>query len=138
MVESTNIAGWWPDFYEPFRSAARKVADWMAPVSEASNSEDGYEIVMELPGVEEKDIDVQIQDGVLTIRGEKRSEKEEKGKSYYFSERSFGMFKRSFRLPEDAYSDKVSANIKDGVLRVLVPRSKKAETQPVKVEVNKK
>jgi len=137
MVEKSHTAGWWPSLYEPFRNAASQVADWFAPAAEASAGKDAYEVVMELPGVEEKDIDVQVHDGVLTIKGEKRSEKEEKGKSFYFSERSYGSFQRSFRLPEDVQQDAIGAHIKDGVLTVRVPKAQPSTPEPTKITVNK-
>jgi HSP20 family protein len=135
MVEKTHTAGWWPEFYEPFRNVASKVADWFAPAAEAAHSKDAYEIVLELPGVAEKDIDISVQDGVLTVEGEKRSEKEEKGKSFYFSERRYGAFQRSFRLPEDAVSDAVTAEISDGVLTIRVAKVKPKKSAAKRIQI---
>lgn len=74
MVEKTHTAGatgTWPQFYEPFRNFGQKVADWLAPASEASSTDGSYKISLELPGVEEKDIDISVHDGVVTVKGEK-------------------------------------------------------------------
>jgi len=137
MRESTNPFSGWPGLYEPFRTAAAKVADWFAPAAEASHDANSYEVVMELPGVAEKDIDVSVHEGVLTIKGEKRSEREEKGKAFYFSERSYGAFQRSFRLPEDAEENGIGAHVEDGVLRVTVPRARPKASEAKKIAVKK-
>jgi len=126
MVEKTSQTGFWPSLYEPFRVAGTRLADWLAPAAEASQGDDGYKISMELPGVAEEDIHLSVEDGVVQVKGEKKSEREEKGETWYFSERQFGSFSRSFRLPSDADEAAVKAEIKDGVLTVVVPK-KKAE-----------
>jgi HSP20 family protein len=105
------------------KSFGKKIADWFAPHSEASAAEDSYDISLELPGVSADDIDVSVHEGHLTIKGEKRAEREEKGRTYFFSEREYGAFERSFRLPTDAQSSKITAEFKDGVLTVKVPKT---------------
>ena len=91
-----------PGFYEPFRHLGERIADWFAPRAEAKASNAHYEITMELPGVTQEDIDVSLHEGVLTVKGEKRSERKEEGEGYFFSEREYGRFQRTFRLPADA------------------------------------
>jgi len=115
----------------------RQVADWFAPASEASVDEGSYRVVVELPGVEDKDIEVNVHDGVLTVKGEKKSTREEKGETWYFSERQYGAFARSFRLPPDADAGRVNADLRDGVLTITV--AKKAPTTPeaTRIEVRK-
>ncbi|MCL4130819.1 UNVERIFIED_CONTAM: hypothetical protein GTU68_063776 [Idotea baltica] len=85
---------------------------------------------MELPGVSEQDIDISVEDGVVTIRGEKKTATEKKGDTWYFSERQYGAFRRSFRLPSDADGANASAAMKDGVLQLTVPKlaPEKSET----------
>ncbi len=122
MVEKSPSGGLWPQMFEPFRSFGTRVADWLAPPAEASVNGDGYRIAVELPGVEEKDIDLSVDNGVITIKGEKRTTREEKGENWYFSERDYGSFSRSFRLPSDADEENVKADLKDGVLTVTVPK----------------
>jgi len=85
--------------------------------------------------MEDKDIEVKLANGVLTLRGEKRDEKEEKNKDYYVRERSFGSFERSFQVPEDVDADKVSASFKKGVLTVILPKSAQAQKAEKKIEV---
>jgi len=92
----------------------------VAPASEAAGDDQAYRIVVELPGVAEEDIDLSVNDGVVTVKGEKRAEREEKGETWYFSERQYGAFARSFRLPPDADPADVNAGLKDGVLTVRV------------------
>ena len=120
MVEKSHTAGSLPDLYEPLKNIGQKIADWFAPASEASASEDKYEIVIELPGVKDEDIDVAVHDGSLVVRGEKRSHHEESGRTYFFSERQYGAFQRTFRLPPDADQNAIDAAYGDGVLTVKV------------------
>ncbi len=81
-----------------------------------------YEIAAELPGIDEKDIEVKLVNGSLIIRGEKRQEKEEKQKDYYLHERSFGAFERCFAVPEGVDAERVEAQFKNGVLTVTLPK----------------
>jgi HSP20 family protein len=78
---------------------------------------------------------VKLTNGILTIRGEKRDEKEEKNKDYYLSERSFGSFERSFQVPENIDTDKISAGFKKGVLTITLPKSAEAQSSEKKIEV---
>lgn len=129
---------WWPDFFEPFKSAGQRLNDFFSPTAEAVSSDDSYEVVVELPGVDEKDIDITLNDDVLVIRGEKHSEKEEKGKTYYFSERSYGSFQRSFRLPGIVNPDAVQASFDKGVLHINLPKNAEEATTSRKIEISKK
>lgn len=134
MVEKSHTTGFWPSLYEPLRGIGSRVAEWFAPASEASVDEDGYRIRMELPGVDEKDVKVSVEDGVVTVKGEKQSSREETGETWYFSEREYGAFSRSFRLPPDADAGRVGAELKDGVLTINI--AKKAPTsEPAGTEV---
>ncbi|PWG15881.1 Hsp20/alpha crystallin family protein [Salibaculum griseiflavum] len=137
MVDSPQTGGLWPSLYEPFRNFGSRLAEWVSPASDASTDEAGYRITMELPGVSEDDIELTVDEGVVTVTGEKRVEREDKGDTWYFSERQFGSFRRSFRLPGDADADKASADLKDGVLVVTVPRRTEPERQARKVQVKK-
>jgi HSP20 family protein len=128
MVETTHKSGLFPSLMDPLRSMSARVADWFAPASEAAVNEAEYRIALELPGVAEADIEITVHDGVVGVSGKKMSEREEKGDTYFFSERSYGSFSRSFRLPPDADADAVSAGLKDGILTIRVP--KKAAAAP--------
>ena len=137
MVESTHAAGLWSGLAEPFRALSSRIADWFAPASEAASVEDAYEIMVELPGVKLEDIDVSVHDGALTIKGEKHAERTEEGRTYFFSERQYGAFQRTFRLPEDAEEEGVDAEFVDGVLRVRVPRRSPETRGARRIEVKK-
>jgi HSP20 family protein len=118
---------------EPFRQAG--TAFGSAPAVDITQTDKGYEIMAELPGMEDKDIEVKLANGVLTIRGEKRGEKEEKNKDYHLRERSFGSFERSFQVPENIDTDKISAVFKKGVLTIMLPKSAEAQSAEKKIEV---
>lgn len=137
MVEKTHTSGFWPSLYDPFRNIGTKMADFLAPASEASLADGSYRIAVELPGVEDKDIEVTCHDGVVSVKGEKKTEREEKGDTWYFSERQYGSFSRSFRLPPDADGGKVEADLRDGVLTIVVPRAEPKEPEATKVKIKK-
>lgn len=113
---------WWAGFFDPLRHLAARVADYFAPSSEAAADKDAYEITVELPGVAEKDIDITIDQGSLLVSGEKHFERTTEGKTYFFSERSYGRFQRSFRLPSDADQSKIDASYRDGVLTIKIAK----------------
>jgi HSP20 family protein len=137
MVEKSSLTGFWPSFYEPLRSFGTKLADWVAPPTEASSDNGAYRIAMELPGVEEKDIHLTVDQGMVTVKGEKKATREEKGDTWYFSERQYGAFSRSFRLPNDVDEGAVKADLKDGVLTISVPKKKPAESSAKRVKIGK-
>ncbi len=137
MVEKSHTAGWWPDLYQPLRNIGQRVADWFAPRSDASALENYYEINVELPGVKTEDVDVSVEDNSLTVRGEKRYEREETGRTYFFSEREYGAFQRTFRLPPDADGEKIDAEFSDGILRLKVAKRTPLKTEGRRIEVRK-
>jgi HSP20 family protein len=89
----------------------------------------------EVPGLDPKDIDISLSDGLLTIKGEKKQEREEKEENYHLVERSYGAFTRSIQLPKEVQSDKISASYKNGVLKVTLPKSEEAKKKEVKIRV---
>lgn len=138
MVEKTALGGFWPSLYEPFHIAGSRLADWLAPASEASQDDKAYRVAVELPGVSEEDVHLTVENGVVQLTGEKKTSREEKGETWYFSERKFGSFSRSFRLPDDADEAGVKAEMKDGVLTVVVPkRAPEAMAASKRVPINK-
>ena len=126
--------------FEDFTRGFHRPA-WLEPLSEFNakvdmkEDEKTVEVTAELPGVEMKDIEVNIQDRSLVIKGEKRSEKEEKEKSYYRMERSYGSFYRVLPLPCAIEKDSVNASYKDGVLKVTLPKAKEAVNNGKKIDV---
>ncbi len=110
------------------------VAEW-APLVDITEDDKEYLIKAELPEVKKEDEKVAVENGLLTISGERKSEKEEKNKKYHRIERAYGSFERSFIVPDDADADKVNAEFKDGVLRVHLPKSEKAKPKQIEVKV---
>lgn len=137
MVEKSHTAGWLPNIYEPLRQVGQKVADWFAPRSDASTAADKYEINVELPGVKAEDVDVSVHDNSLVVSGEKRFEHEESGRTYFFSEREYGSFQRTFRLPPDADGEKIDAEFSDGILTLMVPKLTTSPKSTKKIAVRK-
>lgn len=111
------------------------VADW-TPSADISESDTAYLIKAEIPGVNKEDVKVTIENGMLTIKGERKMEKEEKDKKFHRIERSYGSFMRSFRVPEDADESAVKAEFKDGVLNVTLSKSAKAKPKAINVSVS--
>jgi HSP20 family protein len=107
----------------------------MAPRVDVRETETAIEVEAELPGVTEKDVEVQLAEGVLTIKGEKRQEREEKEKGYYLMERSYGSFLRQIPLPVEVDEGKVEASFDKGVLKVVLPRSPTAEAKAKKIAI---
>jgi len=96
----------------------------LAPSIDVSETDGELHVKADLPGVSEKDVDVMLNDDILTIKGEKKSEREEKKEDYYFAERAFGAFQRSIRLPFSVDADKVKARFQNGVLDIAIPKGK--------------
>ncbi len=106
-----------------------------SPAVDIVEHEKDYQIAAELPGMEEKDVELKVANGVMTIKGEKKEEKEEKKKDYYLSERRYGAFQRAFSLPDGVDADKIEASFKKGVLTVTLPKKPEAIKQERKIEV---
>jgi HSP20 family protein len=108
--------------------------EW-APAVDVIEGEKEYLVKAELPEVKKEDVKVSVDDGVLTIQGERKQEKEEKGKKFHRIERCFGRFLRTFTLPDEVDASKIAADFKDGVLNVHLPRLEKAKTKALEVKV---
>ena len=120
--------------------------DWPAPVDggfaspkvDVAESDKGLEITAELPGIDQKDISLDLADGILTLQAEHEERKEEKDekKHYHLIERSHGSFRRRFAIPFEPDADNVQASFDKGVLQITVPRSKAAEKQAKRIAIN--
>lgn len=106
-----------------------------SPRVDISEDEMEYMIKADLPEMKKEDVKVTVEDGVLSISGERKNEKEEKKKKFHRIERSYGIFLRTFTLPEDADSSKIAAEFKEGVLKVRLPKTHAAKPQAVEVKV---
>jgi HSP20 family protein len=110
------------------------VPEW-APLVDVIEDEKEYLIKVELPEVHKDDVKVTVENGALTISGERKAEKEQKGRRFHRLERYYGRFERTFGIPDDAESDAVNAEFKDGVLRVRLAKSEKARPKQIEVKV---
>ena len=106
----------------------------LMPTMDVTESDSEIEITAELPGLQEKDVQVNFADDLLTIKGEKKAEKEEKNKNYRLLERSYGAFFRSIQLPSGTNADTIKASISNGVLKVTVPKPAPAQVKKVEVK----
>ena len=136
MVETTQT-GLWPHLYAPLKGLSTKISDWLSPASDASSDDGAYRISVELPGVPEEAVELRVDDGVLSVTGEKTATREDRGETWHFSEREYGAFRRSFRLPGDADADRAEAHMKDGVLEITVPRRAPEESRGRRIAVKK-
>jgi len=109
----------------------------LLPQIDVSENEQEIRVVAELPGIEEKDIEVMLADDILTIRGEKKAEREEKDRNQHIAERSYGSFSRALRLPFTVDPSQVRAGFKNGVLTISIPRPKEMQERVHKIEVKK-
>jgi HSP20 family protein len=126
----------WDSFFED-RPMVRR-GDWMGewlPSLDLLETKNEFVIKAEVPGMTPKDIDISLAEGILTIRGEKKQEKEEKEENYHFVERGYGSFNRSIRLPGEVQSNKIKAAYKDGILRVTLPKTEETKKKEIKIKV---
>src|SRR3990172_5392275 len=144
LGKSRAFAAWgnegWPASRAPFDVEPfwrGELSFGKAPAVDIVEKEKEYEITAELPGLDENNVEVKFADGLLTIKGEKREEKEERKKDYYLSERRFGSFQRSFQLPDGVDADKIEACFKNGVLTVTLPKSPEAQRKEKKIAIKK-
>ena len=141
MLEEFPWAGWRRPLargvfdVEPFFRGFAGVG--AVPAVDIVEKDKDYEITAELPGMDESNIDVKFADGVLTIKGEKKEEWEEKKKDYYVSERRYGSFQRSFPVPESVDANKIEAKFVNGVLTIKLPKSAEAQKNEKKIAIKK-
>jgi HSP20 family protein len=121
---------WWPERW--FGTDM----DVTAPAVDLFEEKDDIVVKAELPGMEKDNIEVNLTDHTLTIKGEKKKEEETKEKNYYRSERSYGSFVKTLELPKEVHADKVKASFKNGILEVRLPKTEEAKAKEVKVKVD--
>lgn len=126
-------------FFDEFPTPWGETGLWkegtFTPKVNVSETDKEIQITAELPGMDEKDVEVSLENDVLRIRGEKKQEKEEKGKNYHRIEHSYGSFERAIPLPSEILADKVNASFKKGVLSITMPKSEKALEKSRKIEI---
>ena len=124
---------WFRDPFELLEGAFGGAADFGR--ADLSETENAYELQVDLPGLKRDDVTIDYSDGALTISAERRDEREDERKGYYFSERSFGSYRRMFRVPESIDHDKIEAHFKEGVLTVQLPKTEEAQKSARRIEV---
>jgi HSP20 family protein len=123
----------WQDFFEPRRRGLRPITEEWIPAVDISDTADKVTVKIEIPGMEAKDIEISLSGDILTIKGDKKGEKEEKVENFYLVERSSGSFSRSLRLPTMVEGDKIEASYKHGLLTITCP--KKEEVKPKQITI---
>jgi HSP20 family protein len=133
----SSLLDWSPFRRSPLTTEDENITvpEW-APLVDIVEDAKEYLIKVELPEVQKDDVKVTVEGGTLTICGERKSEKEEKGRKFHRLERYYGNFERSFSIPEDAEAGSVKAEFKDGVLRVHLAKSEKARPKQIEVKVS--
>lgn len=126
-----RMRSWWPD-----RWFKGEDLDLRAPALDLYEEKDDIVVKAELPGIEKDNLEVNLTDHTLTIKGEKKKAEEIKEENYYRAERSYGSFLRTIELPKDVHSDKVKASFKNGILEVRVPKTDEAKAKEIKVKVD--
>jgi HSP20 family protein len=125
-------------FWDSFVPAALERTDdsgeWL-PSLDVSETKNEIVVKAEVPGMDPKNIDISLSNGTLTIKGEKKQEREEKEEDYHLVERSYGSFMRSIVLPTEVKQDKINASYKNGILKVVLPKSEEARKKEVKIKV---
>ncbi len=124
------------DFFDEFFNdrGLRTEAASLTPAVDVMEEKDKYLITADLPGLKQEDINVEVDDNILKISGERKEEKEEKEKKYHYVERSYGSFARSFTLLRNADAEKIKANYKNGELKLEVPKTEEAKPKKISVE----
>lgn len=124
----------WDSFFERRPARVEEVSEWF-PSLDVSETDTDYIVKVEVPGIDPKDINISLMNNLLTIKGEKKQEKEEKDENYHLIERSYGSFTRSIRLPSQVQSDKINATYKNGVLKITLPKTEEAKKKEIKIQV---
>lgn len=124
----------WDDYFGSGRQALRPAEGTWLPSVDVSETADKIVVKAEIPGMDAKDIDISLSGDVLTIKGEKKTEREEKEENYHLVERSYGSFSRSLRLPMAVNADEIEATYKQGVLTVSCPKKEEVKAKPIEIK----
>jgi len=122
-------------FSDFFDEAGEKTIAAFSPAVDLVDTENSLQVKVELPGVKKEDVEITLKNDVLTVKGEKKEEKEEKGENRYYIERSYGSFSRSLTLPAAVQFDKVVASFVDGVLEITLPKAEEEKARQVEIKV---
>jgi HSP20 family protein len=125
----------WQDFLGPGRGKRSMGEEWIPPV-DILDTADKVTIKVEVPGMDAKNIEISLSGDVLIIKGEKKTERDEKGKNFFLAERSYGSFYRSLRLPVEVKEDKIEATYKHGVLTITCPKKEVIKSKQIKIKID--
>lgn len=134
----SSLSNWIDEFFNDnryFDSIDRELTSGNFPRVDITENETSYQIKADLPGMDKKDIAVNIENGVIRIEGEKKEEHKKEHGKYFHLERSYGHFSRSFALPEEVNAEKIEAKMHNGVLEVILPKSERARPKAIEVKV---
>ncbi len=124
----------WDSFFERRPTKIEEEGEFL-PALDLAETDNELVVKCEVPGLEPKDIDISLSGGMLTIKGEKKQEREEKEADYHLVERSYGAFTRSIQLPKEVQGEKISASYKNGILKITLPKSEEAKKKEIKIKV---
>ncbi len=138
---SKDINRMFEDFFGDFGSLSNSFfrgdrSSFFTPKVNVSENDEQIDVSAELPGMDEKDIQVSLSENILTIKGEKKKDEEKKGKDFHHIERNYGSFQRTIKMPSEIVNDKIKASFKNGVLNVILPKSEKAKDKVRTIKVN--
>lgn len=123
----------WQDFFGPGRGIRSMGEEWIPPV-DILDTADKVTVKVEVPGMDTKNLEISLSGDVLTIKGEKKTERDEKGESFFLAERSYGSFYRSLRLPVEVQQDKIEATYKHGVLTITCPKKEAIKSRQIEIK----
>ncbi|WP_321370467.1 Hsp20/alpha crystallin family protein [uncultured Desulfuromusa sp.] len=132
MLDPNSRSLDWP--FRGGRDLITKGADW-APRADISETDEGFDIKVEVPGIKREDVKINLENHVLSISGENKQEKEEKGKKFHRIERYYGRFSRSFSLPENVDEEKIEAVFNDGLLNLTIPKTEVKKPKAIEIKV---
>jgi HSP20 family protein len=123
----------WDEFFHetPF---ARRLTEW-TPLVDMSETKDNFVVKAELPGLDPKEVNVTVSGDILTIKGEKKQEEEEKDEHRHYMERFYGSFQRTFRLPDNVKTDQIEATFDKGILKVTFPKTEETKKKEIEIKV---
>ena len=124
----------WDEYFGPGRRALKPMEEAWLPAVDVSETGDKITVKAEIPGMEAKDIEISMVGDTLTIKGEKKAEREEKDENYHMVERSYGSFSRAMKLPAQVDAEKVEATYKNGVLTVVLPKKEEVKAKTIEIK----
>jgi HSP20 family protein len=130
-----EIDRFWQDFFGPGRVIRPLGEGWIPPV-DILDTADKVTVKVEVPGMDAKNIEISLSGDVLTIKGEKKTERDEKGENFFLAERSYGSFYRSLRLPVEVKEDKIEASYKHGVLTITCPKKEMIKSKQIEIKTD--